>query len=182
MTFFPLLPAFISKLSSCSNPSWLHQLKIAADIALRHQPSIATPILWMGIPRSLWDMGRFGVRTSVSWLSQKHFMILLVQSFLSPPLLRAEPNSSQWFSLVWDTLHLPVLLEKFPFELEDSTQGSDFWKAPFITRLCQCPARYSHSCLWYLHEPVHPSVLWVSLSCLPHFWGKLFWRKVSQPV
>lgn len=93
-------------------------------------------------------------------------MILLVQLFLPPPLLRAETNSSQWFSLVWDALHLPVLLEKFPFELEDSTQGSDFWKSPFITRVSQCPARYSHSCLWYLHRGTNTSFGIVSVYIL----------------
>lgn len=61
---------------------------------------------------------------------------------------------------MWAALFLPIPLAKFPLELGDSTQGSDFWKS-LIPRVGQCPARCPHGHLWCPPGAVHPSVLWV---------------------
>lgn len=120
----------------------------------------------MGILRSLWHMGRFG--------GQDFSILTLSEAFHDPPcaIIPAPTLAQGWnklftmvfLSLGW--LTSPCPLEKFPFELEDSTQGSDFWKSPFITRVSQCPARYSHSCLWYLHRGTNTSFGIVSVYIL----------------
>lgn len=143
LNFVPMVPSSqndLLSLASClhiktfllfnhpDSTSWKLELTGPLD-----NVSTATPTLWMGILEVTWHMGRFGVRTSVSWLSRGISWSSLCNYSRPHPCSGLKQTLTMVFlSLGW--LTSPCPLEKFPFELKTHSRVR-LLEVSFITRV-----------------------------------------------